>query len=146
MGPPPQNIQRIDHVAYIIKPGNFDACLDQLSTVLGIPFERSERDDLGFKIGLNWDAGIEIVSPTRQEGEYWDLLEKKGEGVGFITFGVGSFDQGKSRAQVAGIKPGPEIGLRGDEAWFHKFETLRECSLGSIFGINLFIGEVKRRN
>lgn len=140
-----QNVGRIDHVAILVSPGNFAACLERLEGALGVSFVRATRKDLGLLIGIDWDAGLEILAPTGPESPLWQRLQERGEGHVSIIFGVADLESAKGQARAAGFNLGPEVGLTGEEPWAERFEVLRESMLESFCGIDLAIGEVKPR-
>jgi len=140
-----QNKRRIDHVAFLVAPQNFESCLESMGSALGLDFQRAHRDDLGLMIGVDWDAGIEILAPTGPESVFWNRLQEKGEGAATVIFGVADIDAAKEQARNAGLGYSAEIGLRGDEPWADRFEIVREAALDPICGISLVLGEIKPR-
>ena len=140
-----QNIGRIDHLAILVYPQNFENCVERLTRVLQISFQCCHREDLGLKIAIDWDAGLEILAPTGPESPLWPQLQKKGEGHMSVIFGVKDFEEARKRAQQEGLSTGPEVGLSGIEPWADRFSVMRETSLSEICGINLVLGQVEPR-
>jgi hypothetical protein len=140
-----QNIGRIDHVAILVYPQNFESCVERLARALQLSFQRAHREDLGLKIATDWDAGLEILAPTGPESALWSQLQKRGEGHMSIIFGVKDFEEARKRAEREGFSAGPEVGLIGSEPWADRFSVLRETSLSEICGINLVLGQVEPR-
>jgi 4-hydroxyphenylpyruvate dioxygenase-like putative hemolysin len=125
-----QAIQRIDHVAIIVYRENVAAYVDRLSAALGITFdEPAIVESTGVVAALAWDAGLEILAPLREEGRYWDRLQKYGEGTTIIVFGVKDMDAAQQRARDAGIEIGHQVQLGGTEPWFDRFSHFRESGM-----------------
>jgi catechol 2,3-dioxygenase-like lactoylglutathione lyase family enzyme len=132
-----QAVQRIDHVAIIVKEENARRYADRLSAILGISFEEPfVNDDYGLLIIISWDAGLEIMAPTRQQGAYWDRLQRYGEGTAAIVFGVANMDEAIKRARENGATIPYEAKLNGNEPWLTRFSSFREARL-SAFDENL---------
>jgi hypothetical protein len=140
-----RNIRRIDHVAILIAPENFEACVERLTRVLESRFMRAERQDLGLLIAIDWDGGLEVLAPTGPASPLWNRLKEKGEGQVTIIYGVENLDASKARAREQGFEVGPEIGLLGDEPWADRFDCLREAALSEICGIRIALGQVEPR-
>lgn len=73
---------------------------------------------------------MEVLVPLKEEGRFWDWLQKFGEGTSIIVFGVQDMDAAKQRALEAEDKSGPEVQLGGTEPCYDRFETFREVGLG----------------
>lgn len=140
-----QNIRRIDHIAVLISPRNFESCVERLTRVLEADFVRAERKDLGLLIALDWDAGLEILAPTGPESPLWTRLAEKGEGQVTIIYGVKDLEAARARAAAEGFIVGPEVGLTGEEPWAARFDVLREVGLSEIFGLNFALGQIEPR-
>ena len=139
-----KNVGRIDHVLITVFPGNFEKCIDQLSRSLGVIFEPAlRRDDLGVVSAISLESGLEVLAPTREEGPFWERIQRRGEGHVSIIFGVDDFEEARRRAMDAGIAVGNEIGLVGDEPWGRHFSVFREARLGSICGATIILGQIE---
>jgi len=138
-----QNVRRIDHVAILISPDNFETCIDRITRSLGVEFVRGERRDLGMLVAIDWDAGLEFVAPSGPESPLWTQLQKGGEGQVSIIFGVEDLDVAKARAGAEGFRAGPELGLNGEEPWASRFSVLREVFLSPFCGIRLGLGQIE---
>lgn len=126
-----QAIQKIDHVAIVVYRENLPAYVEKLSKTLGICFdEPAIVESTGVIAALSWDSGLEVLAPLKEEGRFWDRLQKFGEGTSIIVFGVQDMDAAKQRALEVGVKSGPEVQLGGTEPWYDRFETFREVGLG----------------
>jgi 4-hydroxyphenylpyruvate dioxygenase-like putative hemolysin len=125
-----QAIQKIDHVAIIVFRENLDAYVQKFSAALGITFdEPAIVESTGVIAALSWDSGLEILAPLKNEGRYWDRLQKYGEGSTIIVFGVKDMDAAQQRARDAGVEVGFEVKLGGTEPWFDRFSTFKEARI-----------------
>jgi hypothetical protein len=138
-----QNVRRIDHVAILISPDNFETCIDRITRTLGVEFVRSKREDLGILAAIDWEAGLELVAPSSPSSPLWTQLQKGGEGQVSIIFGVEDLDAAKARARAEGFRTGPELGLNGEEPWASRFSVLREVFLSPFCGIRLALGQIE---
>jgi predicted enzyme related to lactoylglutathione lyase len=128
-----QAIQHIDHVAILVKEENARHYADRVSDVLGISFEEPVvNDDNGVLVIISWDAGLEIMAPTRQEGPYWERIQRSGEGTVSIVFGVADMDLAMQRARDNGAEVAYEAKLNGSESWLKRFSTFREARLARL--------------
>lgn len=127
---PPQAINHVDHVGIIVRPENVDKYVKLLSRVLDITFDEPIRNhDVGVIAVLSWGSGLEIMAPMRQEGPYWDRLQRFGEGTCTIIFGVRDIDAAIERAAQQGAALDFEVKLEGDEPWLERFSLFREARL-----------------
>jgi predicted enzyme related to lactoylglutathione lyase len=132
-----QSIQRVDHVAIIVKEENARFYAGRLGAILGIRFEEPViNDEHGVLIIISWDAGLEIIAPTRQQGGYWDRIQRYGEGSAAIVFGVADMDEAIERARANGATVPYEARLNGSEPWLARFSSFREARLSEL-GENL---------
>lgn len=133
----PQSVQRIDHVAIVVKEENAHKLADRLSAALGITFaEPLVNEAHGLLIIVSWEAGLEVMAPTREEGLYWERIQRYGEGTVSIVFGVADLDDGAQRARDNGVEVMAEAKLNGNEPWLDRFSTFREARLGPL-GLDL---------
>jgi hypothetical protein len=139
-----KNAGRIDHVLITVSHANFAECIAKLSRALGVSFEPAlTRDDFGIISAISLESGLEVLAPTREEGPFWERIQRRGEGHVTIIFGVDNFDEARKRATDAGLAVGAEIGLRGDEPWGKHFSVFREARLAPICGASIILGEIE---
>ncbi len=132
-----QSIQRIDHIVIIVKEETAHPLADLLGRVLGIPWNEPQVNEAtGALIIVSWDAGLEIIAPIREEGPYWERIQRFGEGSVSIVFGVPDLDKGMERAKANGLDIAFLAQLNGDEPWLSRFSKFREARLASL-GENL---------
>ena len=74
----------VHHVVVCVHRANQDAAASYCRD-LGFEFTQFELDDVGLRVLLDWDGGMEIISPTDDAGPEADhareFLEERGEGV-----------------------------------------------------------------
>lgn len=140
--------QRIDHLAIIVYPENLDKYVERFSKLLNVSFDDSiYAEDAGVKAALAWDAGLEIVAPLRQEGRYWDRLQRFGEGCTVLIFGVDDIDEAAARANEMGVET-REWRFDPSFPWLKRFRSFRETKLEAFppeFAMELTISEIVPR-
>ena len=144
---PPQAIAHIDHVGIIVRPENVDKYVALLSDVLDITFDAPiVNHDAGVIAVLSWGSGFEIMAPVREEGRYWDRLQRFGEGTCTIVFGTKDIDAAIARAKEYGVDLDWEVKLEGDEPWLARFKGFREARLRAFpeeFAATLTVSQIE---
>ena len=136
---PKRNVNRIDHVVGLVRPENFAEAVSRMSIALQAAFYGPyNREDLGIRVAVSWDAGVELLTPLEGEkGEpYRALLEQRGEHWMSVLFGVREVEETKARMTGFGHSPTAEFtGLSGAEPWLERFTRLDELAYApSVFG------------
>lgn len=135
----------IDHVAWISRPENLEANIDQLEKLADAKLTRFERQDMGFVMYINWEAGLEVVSPLPEPTAFnqWlrDWLEARGEGVISVVFGVRDLERHKARLEALGFEVGPLMDDHPDSPWRDKL-TLWERQAGVVMNTNFTLGDI----
>src|SRR3546814_809738 len=95
-----QNINRVDHILYIAWPENQEAYVEQLSKLCKVKFYGPvDKPEFGIRLYINWAAGLEVVSPVSDTAPWSlqmrDYLERRGEGVMNVIFGVRDINEAK---------------------------------------------------
>lgn len=138
-------INRVDHVAWIARFENIDARVAELEELSGVKLERFVRKDAGILICANWEAGLELLSPLPERNDFngalHDHLDKQGEGVFAVVFGVPSLDRAKQRLEALGHEVGPEMDDHEDSPWHHKM-VLRERVAGPFLDGFFVLGQI----
>lgn len=138
-----KNVQRIDHFAWIVRPENYEPCKAKLHALLGLNFVDYENPDLSIRIALDWEAGIEILSPTTMDSVHGRLLEEKGEGMNSLIFGVDDLDQALERAAAAGAKVTHVIDSTHMEL-AQNFDLVKEAFFEEdVFGVTVRLGQIE---
>ena len=88
-----QPVNRVSHVVYCLEPDHLDEAARFLSEVLGAKFEDSSRPELGLRILVSLENGLELIAPAPDLGEtperFTRFLAERGE-----EFIGGATDQG----------------------------------------------------
>jgi hypothetical protein len=138
-------INHVDHVAWLSRPENLDANVAQLEKITGATLARFARKDMGFTMCISWEAGLEVVAPMEERTEFnawlWSELEKKGEGVTSVVFGVKDLDAHKARLEALGIPVGPLMDDHPDSPWHDKL-VLWERTAGEVMNTNIVFGDI----
>jgi hypothetical protein len=138
-------INHVDHVAWLSRPENLDANVAHLETLTGATLARFARQDMGFTMCISWEAGLEVVAPMEERTEFngwlWSELEKKGESVTSVVFGVKNLDAHKARLEKLGIPVGPLMDDHPDSPWHDKL-VLSERTAGEVMNTNFILGDI----
>jgi 4-hydroxyphenylpyruvate dioxygenase-like putative hemolysin len=83
---------RLHHVVFAVAPERHGA-VAQLFSDLGFVFETLQLTELGLAIHLDWNRGIELISPIRGStgevaGSVNEFLERHGDGVYTVVIAV----------------------------------------------------------
>jgi hypothetical protein len=115
----------------MVRPENFEATVSKMAAALGITFcPPYENREAGVLVAVNWEAGIELLTPLPTEAgkQAAAILEQKGEGWLSVVFGVGDLDHTGDRMQRLGHQLQARFStLKGDEPWFGQFSRLDEA-------------------
>jgi 4-hydroxyphenylpyruvate dioxygenase-like putative hemolysin len=73
---------------------------------LGFRFQTIELDDVGLRVLLDWDGGLELVTPlgTDGSGEVAQFLQRNGPGVYSVVIRVGDASAAEQVAQRYGAR------------------------------------------
>jgi hypothetical protein len=84
---------------------------------------------MGVVLFIDWDAGLEVVSPMREHNEFnqalHDRLESHGEGLLAAVFGVENLEKHKEKLEAKGMFVGPLMEDTPDAPWIERI-ILRE--------------------
>ena len=86
---------KLHHAVFCVQGDNQERAAD-LWRRLGLTFAEIVLDDLGIRVLIDWDAGIELVSPLPDAGElalaFTTFLETHGEGLYSLAMAVDEVD------------------------------------------------------
>ena len=125
---------QLHHVVFAVAPERHDA-VAQMFTALGFALQPAELTEYGIHIHLDWERGIEIVSPVAGSAapvaaSVSEFLDQKGDGIYTVVIRV----PGAAAAESVAERYGATIRFR------QKFEGdgthLEEIDL-SVFGLLL---------
>jgi hypothetical protein len=82
----------LHHVVFAVALQRHDA-VAQMFTELGFTFVPAELTELGLRISLDWDRGIEIISPISEStapvsASVCEFLDTKGDGIYTVVLHV----------------------------------------------------------
>lgn len=97
---------QLHHVVFAVAPERH-ASVAQLFTDLGFGFEKAELTELGLDIHLDWNRGIELISPIPGStgpvaASVTEFLQRHGDGVYTVVLQVPSASAAESVAQRCG--------------------------------------------
>ncbi|MDT5213396.1 MAG: methylmalonyl-CoA/ethylmalonyl-CoA epimerase, partial [Mycobacterium sp.] len=103
--------------------------------VLGFRFQTHVLDDVGLRVTLDWDRGVELVTPTepqdRNPGSVAHFLARSGDGVFSVVMRVEDADASMELARRYGASAEFRQDRSGDGL------ELVEVQLATIFGMPL---------
>jgi hypothetical protein len=145
----PHNVGRIDHIVFVVHPETADGAAERFEQVLGISFtDRYEVPAIGIRLYIDWSAGIEIVTPVDRSlaVEYAEHLDKYGEGIFRLVFGVANLDASLERVQSLGLKVHKRFDvLTIRPQWTELFSRLDESIIDAVHGVRLNLGQIEPR-
>jgi 4-hydroxyphenylpyruvate dioxygenase-like putative hemolysin len=154
-----QQVERVDHVAFVYRKENFEQAKQQLTDALGIDDWDGPAEIKQFNMlhAQSLKTGIEVLSPLTDEGFIADHLRSHGEGFFALVFGVADVHEALRRAQARGIQPVPDENgtpllidglndLNGEPSypsWQDKLKTYLEIPLLPVAGLNFYFGQIE---
>ncbi|WP_280424724.1 VOC family protein [Nocardia carnea] len=129
----PNGRPSIHHVAFMVRPENFEATTERMAKLLNLKFEGPyDLADLGTKVVVDYGAGIEFITvtdPTIATAQA-AFLEERGEGFYRLVFGVDDLESSLDRAAEDGIGILYRYdGLTVDPEWKNRFSKIDEAIL-----------------
>lgn len=122
------------HVVFAVAAERLDAATTFLE-VLGFRFQTHVLDDVGLRVTLDWDRGVELVTPTepqdRNPGSVAHFLARSGDGVFSVVMRVEDADASMELARRYGASAEFRQDRSGDGL------ELVEVQLATIFGMPL---------
>ncbi|WP_072807465.1 hypothetical protein [Rhodococcoides yunnanense] len=143
-----QNVNHVDHVVWVAHLDSQAAHADKLGALAGQSLEGPfDRTDLGVRIYMSWETGLEILSPLPNYDSDFNrmlvaALAERGEGVLAVVFGVPDLEEARERARLAGYSPGDPIATAGDAPWDRKTSKFAESFVGDFLGSYFIYGEI----
>jgi hypothetical protein len=135
----------IDHVAWISRLETLETNIAQLEKLTDAKLTRFAREDMGFVMYINWEAGLEVVAPLEKPTEFnqWlrDWLDTRGEGVMSVVFGVRDLDRHRARLEALGVPVGPLMDDHPDSPW-HDRLVLWERHAGEVMNTAFILGDI----
>jgi len=140
---------RINHLAFAIRPENFDVAIEHFSLVFGTAFYGPvDRADQGVRVAISWDAGIELQTPLDEANDspVARSLRERGEGLVGFVFRVRDLESTLDRLGAYGYSPVAKVdGLAGGAPWYDRFTVLEEAFFTDFFGTTFALAQVEER-
>jgi catechol 2,3-dioxygenase-like lactoylglutathione lyase family enzyme len=127
---------RVDHVALVVRKENLDDAVSRFSALFAIQMEGPFRS-AGLTIYINWDAGLELLSPEDETADNAParFLRDRGEGLFRLIFGVDDLDAARQRAASSGVRTRDINAFDLNPEWAERYERMDEALLDDpIFG------------
>jgi hypothetical protein len=138
-------INHIDHVVWITRLANIEKHVADLEAVTEASLIRFQRDDMGFVMYLDWDAGLEVVAPYDEKTDFnqglHDWLDKSGEGLLGVVFGVENLEKHKEKLEAKGMQIGPLMDDLPSSPWHHRL-VLRERIAPDVINSQMVLGQI----
>jgi len=142
-------INHIDHITWASYLDSFEDNVARMEEATEIKLQPFDNEELGFRMYLSWEAGIEIMAPLPYRTEFntpiHEFLEKCGEGVYAVVFGVRDLEATRERLEKLGYFIGPRMGEEDASVWDGKL-ILRERIGPQIMNSWLVLGELNYRD
>lgn len=145
-----QNRNRIDHIAFIVRPENLESATNRVAELLNLDFDGPfDNTELGLRVMIDWRAGIEFLTPYDPEIATIQTayLDKYGEGFYRLVFGVEDLKSSLSRVEKAGLRVGVSMdGLKLNPSWAELYTRIDEVSVEKpVPGFYLTLGQIEPR-
>jgi methylmalonyl-CoA/ethylmalonyl-CoA epimerase len=117
---------RLHHVVFAVARERHDQ-VGQLFTELGFSFEDMNLDELGIRVLLDWNRGIELISPTAGSTasvavSVTEFLESHGDGVFTVVVQVPGASQAEGIAKRYGSTTRFRQGFQGDGNYLEEID------------------------
>jgi 4-hydroxyphenylpyruvate dioxygenase-like putative hemolysin len=101
----PSRANSVHHVVFAVMPEQLPKTVE-FFTELGFRFQTIELDDVGLRVLLDWDGGLELVTPLSSDGagEVAQFLRRNGPGVYSVVIRVGDAPAAEEVAQRYGAQ------------------------------------------
>lgn len=139
-------VNHIDHVTWISRLETIAQNVAELEAVTGGKLLRFQRDDMGFVMYIDWDAGLEVVAPYDQRTDFngvlHDWLAARGEGLMGVVFGVNDLEAHKHQLEAKGIPVGPVMDDLPTSPWHHRLMLRERAVLQPVIGSSIVLGQI----
>jgi hypothetical protein len=138
-------VNHVDHVVWITRAENIERHVADLEAVTEAKLLRFEREDMGFIMYLDWEAGLEVVAPMAEKTPFnqmlHDRLESGGEGLMGIVFGVEDLEKHREKLEAKGMQVGPLMDDLPTSPWHHRL-VLRERIAPGAINSQIVLGQI----
>lgn len=143
-----QNINHVDHVIWMCRAENQLEYVQKLSALASREFQGPfDRTDMGIRVYLTWGGGLEILAPLEMDIPFAnhcrEHIEKKGEGLFAVVFGVPDIEKAMGRAARLGYDNQSDVIVNsGHEPWLNMLEVFKEVRVGDFMNSLFIFGEI----
>jgi 4-hydroxyphenylpyruvate dioxygenase-like putative hemolysin len=121
-----ENPSSLHHVVFAVAPER-RAAMAQLFADLGFAFEALQLTDLGVDVHLDWNRGIELISPIPGSDatvarSVTDFLDTHGDGIYTVVLRVPSASAAEAVAQRYGATTRFRQGFEGDGSYLEEID------------------------
>lgn len=125
---------RLHHVVFAVSREQHDA-VGQLLSELGFSFDKVELDELGIRVLLDWNRGIELISPNpgstaEVATSVTEFLASHGNGIFTVVLQVPGASEAENIAERYGSTTRFRQGFEGDGNYLDEIDL-------SVFGLPL---------
>lgn len=117
---------QLHHVVFAVAPER-QAAMSALFTELGFTFNDAELTELGVRVNLDWDRGIELISPLPGSTalvatKVNDFLRRQGDGVYTVVLRVPDASAAESVAERYGSATRFRQGFSGEGSYLDEID------------------------
>ncbi len=117
---------QLHHVVFAVAPQRRDA-MAAMFTDLGFEFEKAELTELGVRVHLDWNRGIELISPVPGSAAAIatyvnEFLDRHGDGVYTVVLRVPDASAAESVAQRYGSTTRFRQGFSGEGSYLDEID------------------------
>lgn len=96
----------VHHVVWCVRPESWSGVRAFWERVIGVPLDELDLPDLGLKVLVSWQGGVEVMTPAYETGTMSDaarqFLGERGEGVYAVVYDVHDLDSVVSSFTASG--------------------------------------------
>jgi 4-hydroxyphenylpyruvate dioxygenase-like putative hemolysin len=109
---------RLHHVVFAVSPERHES-VAQMFTELGFVFQPAELSELGVSVSLDWDRGVELISPipgatAAVAASVQGFLDNNGDGIYTVVLQIAGASDAESVAERYGAAIRFRQKLEGD--------------------------------
>jgi hypothetical protein len=142
-----QPVNRVSHVVYCLRPESLDDAVAFFEHALGASFEDSSRPELGLRIKIALESGIELIAPAPDLGptpeRFLSHLAERGEGVYDVVYGVRDIDETLAASERFGVRVTHRNSFADVPPWQGRMAVFDEAHLEPFHGMRLTLGRIE---
>lgn len=141
---------RIHHVCWCVEPDQVDPVKELLGSALGAELLDLDLDELGIRALISWEAGVEVIAPTRAQGRVAPTarayLDAHGPGVYTVVFDVDELRPALEAAARFGVHQVFREELPVFGALAERYRALENVTLDPWGGLRLSLQQLLERD